>query len=62
MKIAAAGAIAGVIADRELTADYIVPSVFDRRVSAAVAKAVSHAAIEAGVARREHKPPFHISP
>ena len=62
MKIAAAGAIAGVIAQGDLTPDYIVPSVFDRRVAIAVAKAVSHAAVEAGVARREHKPSFHISP
>jgi malate dehydrogenase (oxaloacetate-decarboxylating) len=62
MKIAAAGAIAGVIAEGDLTPDYIIPSVFDRRVAVAVAKAVSHAAVEAGVARREHKPAFHISP
>ena len=48
MKIAAAGAIAGVIAEGDLTPDYIVPSVFDRRVATAVAKAVSHAAVEAG--------------
>ncbi|MEX0703673.1 MAG: NAD-dependent malic enzyme, partial [Planctomycetales bacterium] len=46
MKIAAADAIAGVIAPEELLADYIVPSVFDRRVAKAVAHAVSEAARE----------------
>ena len=52
MKIAAARAIAGVIAEGELLADYIVPSVFDRRVSTAVAQAVGEAAVADGVARR----------
>ena len=61
MKIAAANAIAGTISDTELTPDYIVPSVFDRRVSEAVAQAVSKVAIETGVAQREHKPLFRIS-
>ncbi|MCC6126473.1 MAG: NAD-dependent malic enzyme [Pirellulales bacterium] len=62
MKIAAARAIAGVIEPKELTADYIIPSVFDRRVAPAVAKAVAKAAHESGVAHREHKPGFKISP
>jgi malate dehydrogenase (oxaloacetate-decarboxylating) len=62
MKIAAANAIAGVIDAKELTADYIIPSVFDRRVSPAVAKAVAKAAHESGVAPHEHKPGFKISP
>jgi malate dehydrogenase (oxaloacetate-decarboxylating) len=62
MKIAAAKAIAEVIEPKELTADYIIPSVFDRRVSPAVAKAVSKAAYESGVAHHEHKSGFKISP
>lgn len=61
MKVAAARAIAGVIAEEELLADYIVPSVFDRRVATAVAEAVSQAAVEAGVARRQQKSAFQIS-
>jgi malate dehydrogenase (oxaloacetate-decarboxylating) len=62
MKIAAAEAIAGVIPDKDLLPDYIVPSVFDRRVASAVAKAVAKTAQECGIARREHKPGFRISP
>ncbi len=53
MKIAAANAIAGIIADDELHPDYIIPSVFDRRVGEAVAEKVEDAAYETGVARRE---------
>ncbi len=52
MKLAASEAIAGVISENELHPDYIIPSVFDRRVTQAVAEAVSAAAIAAGVARR----------
>ncbi len=44
MKVAAARAIAGIVADDELRPDHIVPSVFDRRVSPAVARAVQDAA------------------
>lgn len=44
MKIAAAKALSGLIADDELNADYIIPAAFDERVGAAVAKAVSEAA------------------
>jgi malate dehydrogenase (oxaloacetate-decarboxylating) len=51
MKIAASYAIAGLISDAELTADYIIPAPFDPRVGPAVAKAVSKAARESGVAR-----------
>ena len=40
----------------ELSADYIVPSVFNRAVAPAVAAAVAHAAEETGVARRRHAP------
>jgi len=56
MKVAAAHAIAGTIAETELSADYIVPSVFNRAVAPAVAAAVAHAAEETGVARRRHAP------
>ena len=55
MKIEAAQAIAGVISEDELTADYIIPSVFDRRVAPAVARAVARAAVQSGVARRQPK-------
>lgn len=52
MKLAAAIAIADVITETELHPDYIIPSVFNRGVSKAVAAAVSHQAIVDGVARR----------
>jgi len=48
MKLAAAHAIAGIISDEELHPEYIVPSVFDKRVAEAVAKAVEAAAYESG--------------
>ena len=51
MKIAAANALAGLVADSELNADYIIPLPFDERVKPAVAKAVSEAAKKSGVAR-----------
>ena len=53
MKLAAANAIAGIISDTELHPDYIIPSVFDRRVGEAVAARVEEAAYQTGVARRE---------
>lgn len=53
MKIAAAYAIAGLVSDRELTADYILPAAFDPRVKDAVAQAVSEAARRSGAARIE---------
>ncbi len=52
MKLAAAGAIAGVIPQETLSEDYVVPSVFDERVAPAVAETVAQAATESGVARR----------
>jgi malate dehydrogenase (oxaloacetate-decarboxylating) len=52
MKLAAAEAIASVIGEGELVADYIIPSVFNRRVTEAVAAAVAEAAVASGVARR----------
>ena len=52
MKLAAAQAIAGCIARRELSPEYIVPSVFNRDVVQRVAAAVTAAAIKTGVARK----------
>ena len=52
MKIAAATAIAEIISENELHPDYIIPSVFDKRVGEAVAARVEAAAYETGVARR----------
>ncbi|TWT72266.1 NAD-dependent malic enzyme [Crateriforma conspicua] len=60
MKLAAAQAIAGVIPEQDILDDYIIPSVFDRRVARAVSDAVSTAAIESGVARRTSKQPYRI--
>ncbi len=51
MKMAAAGALAGLISDEELSADYIIPKAFDPRVGPAVARAVAEAARKTGVAR-----------
>ncbi|HEU4874932.1 MAG TPA: malic enzyme-like NAD(P)-binding protein [Pyrinomonadaceae bacterium] len=53
MKLAAANAIAGIISDAELHPEYIVPSVFDKRVAEAVAREVEGAAHRTGVARRQ---------
>jgi len=50
MKLAAVQAIAGLIADEELHADYVIPDPFDPRVAAHVAAAVAKAAMETGVA------------
>jgi malate dehydrogenase (oxaloacetate-decarboxylating) len=55
MKLAAAHAIAGIISAGELHPEYIVPSVFDKRVAEAVALAVEEAAYRT-VARRERAP------
>lgn len=55
MKLAAAEAIASMIHKDELSEDYIVPGVFNRKVAKAVAHDVGRAAIETGVARREKK-------
>ena len=51
MKMAAAHALAELISDEELNADYIIPKAFDKRVGPAVAKAVAEAARKTGVAR-----------
>jgi malate dehydrogenase (oxaloacetate-decarboxylating) len=52
MELAAAHALAAVVEDDHLEADYVIPSVFDRRVAPAVAAAVAEAAEIGGVARR----------
>lgn len=51
MKIAAAKAIASLVSDSELSADYIIPKAFDERVGRTVAAAVAEAARKTGVAR-----------
>lgn len=51
MKIAAAEALAGMIPDDKLSADYIIPAAFEPGVGEAVAKAVAQAAKDSGVAR-----------
>ncbi|HEY0762300.1 MAG TPA: malic enzyme-like NAD(P)-binding protein [Pyrinomonadaceae bacterium] len=53
MKLAASNAIASIITDAELHPEYIVPSVFDKRVAEAVAREVEAAAQKTGVARRK---------
>jgi malate dehydrogenase (oxaloacetate-decarboxylating) len=57
MELAAAHAIASAVKDDELGPEYVIPSVFNREVSTAVAEAVAQAAVEAGVARRPHAAP-----
>ena len=51
MKLAASEALANLIADEELSPEYISPKAFDKRVGPAVAKAVAEAAKRTGVAR-----------
>ena len=51
MKLAASEALANLIADEELSPEYIIPKEFDKRVGPAVAKAVAEAAKRTGVAR-----------
>ncbi len=52
MKVAAVHAIAGIIAEADLTENYIIPDPFDQRVAVAVSQAVAKAAIETGVAKQ----------
>ena len=52
MKMAASYAIAGLVSDEELKAEYIMPTAFDKRVGLAVAAAVAEAAKKSGVARK----------
>jgi malate dehydrogenase (oxaloacetate-decarboxylating) len=58
MKLAAANAIAGIITPAELHPEYIVPSVFDKRVAEAVAREVEAAAYQTGVARKSNANPL----
>ena len=51
MKVAAAYAIANLIDEKDLNADYIIPNPFDKRVAKAVAEAVAEAAKKTGVNR-----------
>ena len=62
MKIAAAKAIASVVGKNELSPDYIIPSVFHKKVAKAVASEVAKAAYKTGVARRHRKyiTMFHV--
>ena len=53
MKVAAGEALASVVTPDELSAEYVIPSVFNRDVGTTVAEAVAQAAIESGVARRD---------
>ena len=55
MKIRAAEALAAVITDEELNADYVLPDAFDERVADAIADAVSAEAIASGVCRPVHR-------
>jgi malate dehydrogenase (oxaloacetate-decarboxylating) len=55
MKAAAAHAIAGLVSRRELSTEYIIPSVFNALVAPAVAKAVEQAAYRTGVAVRQRR-------
>jgi malate dehydrogenase (oxaloacetate-decarboxylating) len=61
MELAAARALAAVVETDHLEADYVIPSVFDRRVAPAVAEAVAAAAVETGVARRRAGPTTALS-
>jgi malate dehydrogenase (oxaloacetate-decarboxylating) len=54
MKLAAATAIAGLVADDDLSESYIIPSPFDPRVATAVARAVTDTARREGLARRPY--------
>ena len=51
MKMAASYAIASMVSDEELNADYILPMAFDERIGKTVAAAVAEAARKSGVAR-----------
>src|SRR5262245_28063033 len=62
MKLAAAKALAETIPAAAVSADYIVPSVFDKAVVPRVTRAVAAAARETGVARRRSKPGDDLPP
>lgn len=56
MKMAAVEAIAGLVSEKDLSPEYVIPAPFDPRVAPAVASAVAKAAMETGVAR------VHVDP
>ncbi len=56
MKMAAVEAIASLVSEEELNADYVIPGPFDPRVAPEVAAAVAAAAMETGVARIKLEP------
>jgi len=53
MKLAAAHALAEIVSKNELSEEYIIPSMFDKRVAEAVALATAEAAVKSGMARRK---------
>jgi len=53
MKLAASKALAELVNEDELKADYVIPKPFDKRVGPHVAAAVAQAAVKSGVARRK---------
>lgn len=53
MKLAASYALADLVSGNQLNEEYIIPSVFDKRVVPAVARAVEEAAYKTGVARKK---------
>jgi malate dehydrogenase (oxaloacetate-decarboxylating) len=55
MKIAAAHAIASVVSRKELHEEYVIPSVFNKKVAPAVAREVVRAAQRGGYARRRRR-------
>ena len=55
MKLAAAHALAACVGRDELSAEYIIPSVFNKRVAPAVAAGVARAAHETATARRRRR-------
>jgi malate dehydrogenase (oxaloacetate-decarboxylating) len=60
MKVAAAQAIASIVGRKELHEEYVIPSVFNKKVAPAVAREVVRAAQKGGVARRRRRPAhFH---
>ncbi|MBE7013025.1 MAG: NAD-dependent malic enzyme, partial [Ruminococcaceae bacterium] len=52
MKLAAAHAVADLIADDELSAEYVIPDPFDKRVAEAVSSTVKRCAETSGVVRK----------
>jgi len=55
MKIAAAKAIAAVVPEKEISEEYIIPSIFDKTVVPSVAQSVAAAAQRTGVARKTQR-------